>query len=206
MLHDIVRCSGLLVALQPRVAAPGHDPFLCLHGCACGVCLCHLLQNVQGRGDGPAEEHGADRDSVPGGGLPHLLRAQPHDLGGSGHGSGALRHSGGASAVLVCAEPPAGVSGELFGVQEGRCGAACAHKRHPEADPRADLVHEVCTVGADGGGAPIRGSLRRALLHPLVHMAAPVLLSVWVHAARAGDPGGDVCGDHHRDVLLPALQ
>ena len=46
------------------------------------------------------------------------------------------------------------------------------------------------------------------MLFPLIARAccyALVILCVWFSVHRVGDSGRNVCGDHHRDVLLSAL-
>jgi len=56
-----------------------------------------------------------------------------------------------------------------------------------------------------GGHPALRRCLHRALLHPYLHLAPPVLLRLWLPLHRVCDPHHHVRGDHHRALLLPAL-
>mmetsp|Transcript_1438 Transcript_1438/g.3459 ORF Transcript_1438/g.3459 Transcript_1438/m.3459 type:complete len:286 (+) Transcript_1438:1165-2022(+) len=206
MLHNHFRSPRLSLPLQQGIAAACHDSLFRLHGASCWLRLCNLLQDVQGSGDGSAEEHRAHRHAFPWCCFPHLLWAKSHDLGRPGHWGGSLWNSSCLASLLVCAVPSARLLGKLPRVQEGSGRAPSPHKRHPAADPRTGLVYAVCALSPDGWGPPLRSRLRRALLHPLLHMAAQVLLPLWVHASCAADPHSHVCRDHHSHVLLPALQ
>mmetsp|Transcript_4729 Transcript_4729/g.19271 ORF Transcript_4729/g.19271 Transcript_4729/m.19271 type:complete len:260 (-) Transcript_4729:653-1432(-) len=53
---------------------------------------------------------------------------------------------------------------------------------------------------------PLRRVLRRALLHPQLHVDGPVLLRLRLHLPRLPHPLRHVRADHHGPPLLPALR
>mmetsp|Transcript_18095 Transcript_18095/g.36463 ORF Transcript_18095/g.36463 Transcript_18095/m.36463 type:complete len:237 (-) Transcript_18095:22-732(-) len=67
------------------------------------------------------------------------------------------------------------------------------------------MVHAPHLLRACRWRAAVRCRVHRALLHPLLHLAAPVLLRLRLLARRASDPNHYLRGDHDCHVLLSAL-
>lgn len=68
------------------------------------------------------------------------------------------------------------------------------------------MVYEPRVQRPDWRDPAVRCSLHRALLHPHVHVASPVLLPLWLPLPGVCHLGHHMCRDHHSAVLLPALQ
>ena len=100
---------------------------------------------------------------------------------------------------------PARLPRRLLRLEEARRRAPRARQPDPPPDSRAGVVHEAHRVHPHGRHPPLRRHLHRALLHPLLDLAAQVLLPLWLPVHRVRHPDPHLRRDHHRDVLLPAL-
>mmetsp|Transcript_52879 Transcript_52879/g.125842 ORF Transcript_52879/g.125842 Transcript_52879/m.125842 type:complete len:227 (+) Transcript_52879:1403-2083(+) len=77
---------------------------------------------------------------------------------------------------------------------------------HPAADP-ADAVVDVARVLGDGrGAAPLRRRLRRDVLHPLLHLAASLLLHVRLPRPCCWNPDHNGRRNHDRAGIPPPLR
>ena len=89
------------------------------------------------------------------------------------------------------------------------CGAAdsCALKsgvRLAGAGPA--VVHEPSVLVPHRRHPALWRCVHRALLHPHLHVAPHLLLHLWLLGTRVPHPGRHVRRNHHRAVLLPAVQ
>mmetsp|Transcript_28988 Transcript_28988/g.91515 ORF Transcript_28988/g.91515 Transcript_28988/m.91515 type:complete len:213 (+) Transcript_28988:1447-2085(+) len=66
------------------------------------------------------------------------------------------------------------------------------------------MVHQRGVLLTGGWHPPLRCSLHGALLHHVLHMAAPVLLPVWLPDAGDHHFGHHLCGDFDHADVLPA--
>ena len=138
--------------------------------------------------------------------LLHLLQSQHPGMGPKVFWCSAIRH-------LVCPVLPlvrhfsaSGLCWVVLWLQVTNIGGPSAHQQDPQTDTRAAMVHEPCVQHPDRRHPPIWGSLHRAILHSHLHVATSVLLPVWLLVPRLCDPGHHMRRDHHRAVLLPAVQ
>mmetsp|Transcript_42460 Transcript_42460/g.105740 ORF Transcript_42460/g.105740 Transcript_42460/m.105740 type:complete len:342 (+) Transcript_42460:1207-2232(+) len=152
------------------------------------------------------EEHCAHVVPLPRRRLPPLLRPQLFRLGREVFGRRAVRHHVRAAGAVVWHLGAARLPRLLLwlSAQERRFPRA----RQPDTAPgaRAGLVHAARLLHHRRRRAALRRRLHRALLHPFVHLAPPVLLCLRLPAAGLHHPHHNMRRNHRRHVLLPALR
>ena len=94
----------------------------------------------------------------------------------------------------------------LLWLQNSSTGRPSTHQQDPQADTRAALVYEPSVQHPDWRHLAFWSSLHRALLHPHIHVATPVLLPLRLPVPRLCDSHHHLCRNHNRAVLLSALQ
>mmetsp|Transcript_42661 Transcript_42661/g.140138 ORF Transcript_42661/g.140138 Transcript_42661/m.140138 type:complete len:283 (-) Transcript_42661:2681-3529(-) len=150
--------------------------------------------------------HAAHRHRLPRRHLRRLHAAQPRPLVARFDRRRARRHLRRAPRHVVLRLAAARLRRRLPRLQAAAARPADAHKRDPAADPSAGVV--LGPRRHDGGWwrSALWRRLHRALLHHVLHLAAALLLRVWLPGARAAHPHHHLCRDGHRALLLPALQ
>ena len=201
---DDLRAAGFSVACEQRRADDGDASAVGVHGAVRGVLVGASVQVVQG--DGVEAEHAEDGGDVSGSGVRGVFLSERADLGAEVVGSGSVHDDDCAGAAVVRDLGASGVRRELLRVQEGGGGGPGADEQDPAAGAGAGVVHAAGVFDTDRRGAAVRRGVHRAVLHPDVDMAEPVLLHLRVPVFGVSDIGGDVRGDHDRAVLLPAVQ
>mmetsp|Transcript_44027 Transcript_44027/g.141985 ORF Transcript_44027/g.141985 Transcript_44027/m.141985 type:complete len:284 (+) Transcript_44027:1242-2093(+) len=150
--------------------------------------------------------HAAHRHRLPRRHLRRLHAAQPRPLVARFDRRRARRHLRRAPRHVVLRLAAARLRRRLPRLQAAAARPADAHKRDPAADPSAGVV--LGPRRHDGGWwrSALWRRLHRALLHHVLHLAAALLLRVWLPGARAAHPHHHLRRDLDRDVLLPALR
>eukprot|EP00242_Pyramimonas_sp_CCMP2087_P014958 CAMPEP_0198210540 /NCGR_PEP_ID=MMETSP1445-20131203/20506_1 /TAXON_ID=36898 /ORGANISM="Pyramimonas sp., Strain CCMP2087" /LENGTH=638 /DNA_ID=CAMNT_0043884623 /DNA_START=134 /DNA_END=2050 /DNA_ORIENTATION=+ len=151
-------------------------------------------------------EHTGRRVLVPQRGVRRVFCPQLAHLGPEVVGGGPVRHAVRAFFPLVRHLGAAGVYRELLRVQEASGGRPRADQQDPPTDSGTNVVHAPVSRHSHRRDSPFRRGLHRALLHPDVDVAAPVLLPVRVPFHRLRDSHRHLRGDLHRAVLLPVVQ
>mmetsp|Transcript_67116 Transcript_67116/g.196990 ORF Transcript_67116/g.196990 Transcript_67116/m.196990 type:complete len:237 (+) Transcript_67116:981-1691(+) len=188
----------------PRIHPAGGA--LALHVCwhPGGLHVGAVLQDVEGRG--LEEDHADDGFPIPGDGVRDIFHPQPVHLGGQVIRGGALHHDVCPPRPVVRHLGPPGLPRGVLRLQEGAHHAAGAHEPDPAPDPRAAVVHQRPLL-LDGGRHPsLRCGLHGAVLYHVLHLAASVLLPLWLPHARHCDPGGHLRRDLDHADVFPAHQ
>mmetsp|Transcript_100499 Transcript_100499/g.279906 ORF Transcript_100499/g.279906 Transcript_100499/m.279906 type:complete len:296 (+) Transcript_100499:810-1697(+) len=192
------------VTSAPRVHSSGHVVALDLRWNLRGLHVGTVLQDVEGRG--LEEDNLDDCLPLPRNGVWDVLCPQPLHLGHEVVGGRALHHDVCAASSLVRDFSSTGLPGSLLRLQKGSCVPARPHEPDPAPDPCPAVVHQWGLFLDDRGHPAVRRRFHRAVLHNVLYLAAPVLLSV--RLPDACDPHSDrhLCRDINHPHLLPADQ
>mmetsp|Transcript_12227 Transcript_12227/g.36792 ORF Transcript_12227/g.36792 Transcript_12227/m.36792 type:complete len:236 (-) Transcript_12227:177-884(-) len=101
---------------------------------------------------------------------------------------------------------PSRLGGRLARLPRHAQGPARQDQHGPARHPLPGLVPPPPLHDAHRRHPAVWRCLHRALLHHVLHLAAALLLRVWLPGARAAHPHHHLCRDGHRALLLPALQ
>mmetsp|Transcript_12853 Transcript_12853/g.22179 ORF Transcript_12853/g.22179 Transcript_12853/m.22179 type:complete len:238 (-) Transcript_12853:364-1077(-) len=99
-----------------------------------------------------------------------------------------------------------GLPGQLLRHEKGAGRVPCAHEPDPATDPGPGVVHAAGVLDPHRRHPSLRRRVHRAVLHPVLPVAPPVLLHVHFPLHRLRHPRPHLRRDHHRPLLLPALQ
>mmetsp|Transcript_28288 Transcript_28288/g.67992 ORF Transcript_28288/g.67992 Transcript_28288/m.67992 type:complete len:219 (+) Transcript_28288:1054-1710(+) len=161
---------------QPRRAALLNPLLLCADGRASGIRFGKVLQACQGAQ--PFQDDLAHRHSLPRRVLCHVLHPQHGCLGEAVFDGGALRHPRCPDAPLVRSLPPPHLFRCLPGLQEGGHRGPVHHKPHPASDSPLSVVPPHRMHHACRWASAVWVRVCRDALHPLIHLAASLLLHV----------------------------
>mmetsp|Transcript_20417 Transcript_20417/g.31914 ORF Transcript_20417/g.31914 Transcript_20417/m.31914 type:complete len:239 (-) Transcript_20417:420-1136(-) len=204
-LHNWVCSAWLPQPFEPWIPFVFDHRPLYHHGLPSWICVGSVLQDVQGCRHGSTQEHSHDGHGVPGSGIQHLFHVEFDSMGGQGDWCCAIRNFGSFAVLLVCNVLAPRVLGQLLGLQEGSGRVSGPHESNPSSGTRPDLVHEDCTQCSHGRSIAIRCCFRGALLHLVIHMATPLLLSFRIHEFGPHYSAANLRRDHDSHDLLPAL-
>mmetsp|Transcript_12152 Transcript_12152/g.36622 ORF Transcript_12152/g.36622 Transcript_12152/m.36622 type:complete len:282 (+) Transcript_12152:1337-2182(+) len=153
-----------------------------------------------------AEGHLPHGLPLPGHLLRHLLRVRRHALAVPVDGRRADLDLGCALSAVVRHFRPSRLPRRVPGLPQRTDRVPRQILEHSAPDPRRLLVRLAALHGRRRRRPALRRLLRRALLHPVVHVDGPVLLRLRLHAPRLPHSLPHVRRNHHGPPLLPALR
>mmetsp|Transcript_15345 Transcript_15345/g.36231 ORF Transcript_15345/g.36231 Transcript_15345/m.36231 type:complete len:322 (+) Transcript_15345:1109-2074(+) len=199
----VLRCPGLSVAFQPRSPAVYCPSFLRPSRINCRLCGLEICQVAQGRQQASRNPH--DRAAHSWSGLcPVRLHQLFRVVPGFFRRRSVWNH-GCTHVALVWHLPSPRVFRQFLGLSQGGGHVPLPHKFHSPPDPAAAVVPPDPAHPAALRHLALRCRLCRAHCHSGVHMAASVLLHVWVLVFGVCHPGYHGGGGGGGAVLLAAV-